>query len=167
MAFYKSSFTNKYLQDVQATFVQKENLTSKAFTTLHYKNGLLIDASGQVYSRNSQTFNFDCGDVTTTYDRSMSMAALNVGMSALNAQYNWVTYTHSFTYKTEMAGIYGLAGAIFLNPSPLKVLHSNPGFAWFKFGVTTCNVIHKEKTKEFLEDERKNDINFYALTLKW
>jgi len=167
MAFYKSSFTNKYLQDVQATFVQKENLTSKAFTTLNYKNGLLIDASGQVYSRNSQTFNFDCGDVTTTYDRSIAMAALNVGMSALNAQYNVATYTHSFSYKTEMAGLYGLAGAIFLNPSPLKVLHANPGFAWFKFGVTTVNAINKEKTKAFIEAERKNDINFYALTLKW
>ena len=167
MAFYNSSFTNKYRQDVQATFVQKENLTSKAFTTLKYNNGLLIDASGHVFSRNSQTFNYDCGDVTTTYDRSMSMAGLNVGMSALNAQYNWITYTHSFSYKTEMAGIYALAGAIFLNPSPLKVLHANPGFAWFKFGVLTYNVIDKEKTKAFVEDERKNDINFYALTLKW
>ncbi len=167
MAFYKSSFTNKYLQDVQATFVKKENLTSKAFSTLKYNNGLLIDASGQVFSRNSQTFNYDCGDVTTTYDRSFSLAALNVGMSALNLQYNWITYTHSFTYKTEIAGIYALVGAIFLNPSPLKVLHANSGFAWFKFGVFTWNAIDKEATEKFLEDEKKNDINFYALTLKW
>ncbi len=147
--------------------MQKENLTSKAFTTLNYDNGLLIDASGQVYSRNSQTFNFDCGDVTTTYDRSMSMAALNVGMSALNLQYNVATYTHSFSYKTEIAALYGLAGLLFLNPSPLKVVHANTGFAWFKLGVTTFNAIHKEKTKAFVEDERKNDINFFALTLKW
>lgn len=115
----------------------------------------MIDASGQAYSRNSQTFNFDCGDVTTTYDRSFAMAALNVGMSALNGQYNWATYTHSYTYKTEIAMFYVLAGAIFLNPSPLKVVHVNSGFGWFKFGVTTWNALDKEKTEKFIEDEKR------------
>lgn len=166
MAYYKQTFTNAYLQDVGVHFLQKENLTSTGFATLNYKKGLLIDASGQDFYRNSQTFNNDCGDVTTTYDSAHSVTGLKLGFAGLNLQWGRVNYAHSFSYKTEMSGVYTLIGALFLNPSPLKVVRNTEGSSWFAFGVLNGYVIDKQKCEKFKEEEKKNDINFFGLTIQ-
>ncbi len=166
MAHYQGTFTNKYDQELTSLFKQKESITVTGMTNYTFKNGLLIDASGQTFKRDESAITIDCQDVTTTSNRDTRYVGFQFGAALSNFSISLATAALSLTYKTEMAGIYFLSGLIFLNPSPLKVVH--------------CNEENKERINErkralvvdfdkklYMQSLMKKDINFFGLTIKW
>ncbi len=165
MAHYQGTFTNKYDQELTSLFKQKESITVTGMTNYTFKNGLLIDASGQTFKRDESAITIDCQDVTTTSNRDTRYVGFQFGAALSNFSISLATAALSLTYKTEMAGIYFLSGLIFLNPSPFKVVHSNKEDNRMP-SVKEYKLIDIDK-EAYKQSMMKKDINFFGLTIKW
>ncbi len=165
MAHYKGTFTNQYDQELTSLFKEKESITVTGMTNYTYKNGLVIDASGQTFTRDESAITIDCDDVTTTSNTDRAYVGLQFGAAVSNFSVSLASAAVSVTYKTEIAGVYFLSGYIFLNPSLFKVVHSNE----------EDNRIKNRKQYKLLDIDQevyqqsmmKKDINFFGLTIKW
>lgn len=167
MALYKNTFENKYEANLTSNFEQKENVTVNGVSNMTYKNGLLVDASGQTFTISDKTFKRDGDTVTRTYDYSYSAGIMNAGIVAANrAHTDWVTATHAATRKTEVAGLYLLSYGVFFNPSPLKVKNTSAEFPCF-LGIFEANILNKEKCEKFEKKEDGKNYSYSGLTVVW
>lgn len=166
MALYKGTFENKYEANVTTTFEQKENVTVNGTSTLTYKNGLLIDASGQTFTTNDQTFTRNGDTVTRQYSHSFSLGVANFGAAASNISSANITATHARTRKTEVAGLYTLLYGLFVNPSPFKATNGKATYPYFLCAVDVY-VLNKEKCETRERNENNKGYSYSGLTVLW
>lgn len=167
MALYTGTFENRYAADLTSTFEKKENVTVNGVSNLTYKNGLLIDASGQTFTTNDQTFTRDAGTVTRKYNNFFSIGIANIGAAASNISHTKWTATHARTKKTEIAGFYGLGYGLFCNPSPFKAFNSKSLLCPWFLTVVEFYVLNKDKCEKLTQTENDKGYSYSGLTVLW
>lgn len=126
MAHYKSTFTNKYLENATSTIDGPETISVAKRATLTYENGLKIDAGGQPFFRDGEAVHFNCSSKKILdYTFSTNATAMQMGAAMFNFQAHKINLAVAATNKTEISGVYFLSLGVFTNPSPYKVAHVN------------------------------------------
>lgn len=163
MAFYKSTFTNAYEQNLTTELEAAENITVDQHTVMNYKNGLTVDAGGQIYYRNGDTITFECDQKKLDYTFSTNVTGIQLGASFVNLQMNGLNVAAAATHKTEMAAIYMLMGVLFLNPSPYKFTHANAEENSHVY-TPIMHVLSWEKSEKIKKINKKT-VSFNGLTI--
>lgn len=166
MAIYNQPFENKYEINLTSNFEQKENVTVTGVSTVTYKNGLLVDASGQTFTINDHTFTRKGDTVKRLYDNSFSIGVANIGAAGSNIAHSTVTATHARTRKTEVSALYVLTYGLFFNPSPLKAVNSKAAFPNF-LAIVEAAILNKEKCERIEKTENSKDYSYSGLTVVW
>lgn len=124
MALYKNKFENVYEKNLKSEIGEIETVDVTENTTLIYSEGLHIDVTGKTINRTAKEFDFDTPNHKLEYDTSYTEAYLQLGTAAVNWQANIVNVAAAATFKTETSSSYNLMGALFFNPSPIKIKRS-------------------------------------------
>jgi hypothetical protein len=165
MAFYKSTFTNKYLANATSTIDGPETISVTKRATKTYENGLKIDAGGQPFLRNGDSIHFNCSDKKILdYTFSTNVTGVQLGAAMMNFQSHYFNLAAAATNKSEISGIYFLSLGFFCNPSPYKVAHienETSQHAW----EPKWYVLSWRKSK-FVDRLHKKTVQFCGLTIE-
>jgi hypothetical protein len=123
MAVYEKKFENVYEKNLTSEIDGIETVDVKGKTTFNYTNGLTIDATGQTFYRKAKKVHTKTPKHTLDYQTSETYAYMQLGIAAVNVQIN-VTNLAVAGWKTETSTSYNLAGGLFVNPSPIKMVRT-------------------------------------------
>lgn len=165
MAKYLSSFTNFYDGPVKSTYNATEYNNVGSAASYTYTNGLTIDAAGQTVGRLCPILHYSKNRKLTINDGRVSLLGGQIGAAGGNYQLNWgINIAAALTYKTETALSYNLFSILFLNPSSVKLVHSNKETGK---NIKTIKVFRVRKGQEdYVKKVQRKSVNFHGLTFR-
>ena len=165
MAKYLRTFTNFYDGPVTSTYNDTEYNKVGSAATYTYTNGLTINAAGQTVGRLCPILHYSKNRKLTINDGRVSLLGSQIGAAGGNYQLNWgINIAAALTYKTETALSYNLFSLLFLNPSNVKLVHSNEE-GWRD--LKTIKVFRVRKGQEdYVKKVQRKSVNFHGLTFR-